>query len=124
MKWLKINVNPFNRTTDDSVVKALCIALDISWNEAYMSLAKHGIGSNLSMNDKRCWKGFLKYLGYTETKLDNKVNVKYFAENYALNNKVYILQIGSNGATVIKNKTIYDSFNPCNKTVNAFWIIK
>lgn len=123
MQLKRINVNPSNRTTDDCYVRALTIALNIQYREAYKALSEYGLGVSLAMTDSRTLKGFLKSFGYYEKLLQRKCNVATFAEIYAKLDKVYILKIGKNGATVIKNKIIYDSFDISKKVVNGYWII-
>ena len=56
----KINVNPAKRNTDDSYVKVLTIALNISYKKAYKLLAEYGMQQCLSMNDSRLFRNFRK----------------------------------------------------------------
>ena len=78
-----INVNPSNRITQDAFVRAVCLALNISYKEAYRAIAEFALGASLSMTDSRTIKGFLKSLGYYEQKLKNNCSVATFSENKA-----------------------------------------
>ena len=115
------NVNPSKRITDDAYVRAISLALNITYKEAYMTLAEFSAGQCLAMNDIRALKSFLKIIGYTDMQLNQNCNVETFARQIAKPNCTYILRIGKNGVTVIKNKTIIDSFNPCKKMVTSYW---
>ena len=122
MQFKKLNVNSSNRNTDDSYVRSISVALNIPYKKAYKMLAEYGLNNCLSMNDSRTLRGFLGYIGYTEKTLDKKCNVSKFSECNS-KGKVCILRVGKNSATVIKNNVIYDSYNPSNKVVNAYWVI-
>lgn len=122
MQFKKLNVNPAKRNTDDAYVRVLSLALDIPYKKAYKLLAEHGIRQSLAMNDNRLFRSFMNYIGYTERNLDKKCNVSKFSERI-IKDKVCILRVGKNSATVIKNNVIYDSYNPSNKVVNSYWVI-
>ena len=123
MQFKKLNVNPAKRNTDDSYVKCISIALEIPYKKAYKLLAEHGIRQSLAMNDSRLFRNFMNYIGYIEIQLDKKCNVSKFSEHVS-RGKVCILRIGKNGATVVKDNVIYDSYDPSNKIVNGYWVIR
>lgn len=118
-----INVNPSKRKTEDSFVRSLTIALNISYKDAFRTISDFALGANLSMVDTRTIKGVLKFLGYTEQVLKESCSVGSFADRYAKTDKVYLLRIGRNNTTVIKNKIIYDNFDASRKIINSYWII-
>ena len=118
-----INVNPSKRVTDDSFVRSLTLALNISYKKIFKALSDYALGASLSMTDIRTFKGFLKALGYYEEKIQSKCNISTFAERFAKSNKVYILRVGKNTSTVIKNKIIYDNYDVSKKLVISYWII-
>ena len=107
----KLNVNPSKRTTEDSFVRAVCLALNISYKEAYRAIAEFALGASLAMTDARTIKGFLKSLGYYEQKLKNNCSVATFVDNNAKAKKVYIVRIGKNNVTVVRNKVVYELHN-------------
>ena len=118
------NINPSQRVTDDAAVRAISLALNITYKEAYMSLAEYSVGQCLAMNDIRALKSFLKLIGYTDMQLKRRCSEETFARQYAKPNSTYILRIGKNSVTVVKDKTIYDNFNPSQKTVTSYWKIR
>ena len=119
----KINVNPANRVTDDSFVKSLTLALNLPYKEIYRDLSDYALGQSLAMTDIRAFKSFLKSLGFCEQRLQRGCNVESFVGNYAEAGKVYILAVGKNNATVIRNKTVYDNYDVSKKIVHTYWKI-
>ena len=119
----KLNVNPSKRITEDSFVRAVTIALNISYKEAYRAIADFALNASLSMTDARTIKGFLKAFGYCEQKLKNNCNIATFVDNNARAQKVYIIRVGRNGVTVVKNRVVYDNYDVSKKMIRSYWII-
>lgn len=117
------NINPSKRSTDDAYIRALCMALNISYKQAYKALADFAMGQCLSMNDIRALRGFLKSFEYREQQLNKKCNLDVFSNTIAKSGKRYIVRYGKAGVTVVVDKNIYDSFNPSKKLVNSYWTI-
>ena len=118
-----VNVNPSKHITEDSFVRSLTLALNIPYREAFKVLSDYALGASLAMTDIRAFKGLLKAFGYYEKQIQRKCNVVTFAEIYAKSDKTYILRVGRNTSTVIKNKVIYDNYDVSKKIINSYWII-
>lgn len=122
MVWKKLNVNPSGRTTSDDAIRALSVALDKSWKDIYVLIAKYGLSQQLSMTDKRVIQSVLRILGYKQIRLERQCNVEQFIKLYAKRNKTYILQIGSS-FTVVKNEALIDSYDARKKMLSSYWEI-
>lgn len=128
MEFVKYNANPKNRKTGDCVVRAICTALNISWEETYKGLLETTLTYGYAIS---CTENFEKYLakkGYVKQKMPRKLdNTKYtvqeFADILAKADTTYIINI-CNHTTVIKNKNLYDTWNCGKKSVLNYWIIK
>lgn len=118
-----VNVNPSKRITEDSFVRSLTLALNIPYKKAFEVLSDYALGASLAMTDIRALKGLLKAFGYYEKQIQRKCNVSTFAEIYAKSDKTYILRVGRNTSTIIKNKVIYDNYDVSKKIINSYWII-
>ena len=122
MVWKKLNVNPSGRTTSDDAIRASSVALDKSWKDIYVLIAKYGLSQQLSMTDKRVIQSVLRILGYKQIRLERQCNVEQFIKLYAKRNKTYILQIGSS-FTVVKNEALIDSYDARKKMLSSYWEI-
>lgn len=122
MVWKKLNVNPSGRTTSDDAIRALSVALDKSWKDIYVLIAKYGLSQQLSMTDKRVIQSVLRILGYKQIRLERQCNVEQFIKLYAKRNKTYILQIGSS-FTVVKNEALIESYDARKKMLSSYWEI-
>lgn len=128
MKFVPCNVNPKNRQTDDSIIRAISTATNKSWYDIFENLARFAMKLGLTMTDKRILKKYLRYLGYQEQPVPKKVdNSRYtvsdFCERLAKPNETYLLSI-SNNLTCVINKDLYDTYNCSHKTVSNYWLVK
>ena len=110
------------RITDDSAVRAIAVAMNKTWKQAYIILAKYSMKQCLAMNDKRAIRSLLKSLGFKEDKPYINCNVERFINIFAEPNNTYILQTSST-FTVIKNQELIENFDNGKKSVNAYWQI-
>ena len=117
------NMNPSKRKTDDTYVRTLSMALNISYKQAYKALAEFAMGQSLSMNDIRALRGFLKSFKYKEQQVNKKCSVGIFSDEIAKTGERYIVRIGKANVTTVVNKNVYDTFNPSKKMVNSYWNI-
>ena len=55
MAWVEYNPNPKGRRTIDCTVRALCRALDISWDEAYLMICLEGFMQKSMPSENDVW---------------------------------------------------------------------
>lgn len=72
MPYVKYNANPLgNNDSVDCTVRAISLALNVSWYSVYDDLAYFGrfMGDMPSAN--RVWKSYLKSMGFKEEQVEN-----------------------------------------------------
>lgn len=127
MEFVKFNNNPKQKKTGDCVIRAISFATRKTWEDVYMDLAQLGCKKGLMLNDNKNWQTYLKKLGYEKQrmprKLDNKrYTLEEFIDEIAHKNWTYLISIAKH-LTVVKGKTLYDTWNCKNKCVGNYWII-
>lgn len=127
MEFVKFNNNPKQKKTGDCVIRSIALATGKSWKDVYMDLAQLGCKKGLMPNDNKNWQAYLKKLGYEKQrmprKLDNRrYTLEEFIDEIAHRNWTYIISIAKH-LTVVKDKTLYDTWNCKNKCVGNYWII-
>lgn len=65
--WVECNPNPAGRKTGDCVVRAVALALGISWDKAYALLCAKGFGIKDLPNNDSVWTSVLRDNGFTRT---------------------------------------------------------
>jgi hypothetical protein len=119
---------PKNWYVNDSSVRALSKALNVTWDKAYDMLVNTGKKlynmptSKQVMEDLLFSNGF-EYVTYGKPNKDDKrPNVKQFVEKLDNSDKIYILNLADYFVCVI-NKKVFDVSDTCLKnSVYSYWV--
>ena len=128
MEFIKYNANPKGRKTGDCVIRAICTALNETWEDTYKGLLEVALDTGYAVSCTENYEEYLKRKGYIKQKMPRKSNkrkytIAEFAEELAKPKLTYIVNI-ANHTTMIRNKNLYDLWNCENKCVLNYWIIK
>lgn len=106
------NPNPHGKRTGDCVVRALCKALNLSWDEVYIWLCIEGFFDKDWGNVNGVWGDFLRSRGFKRYVIPNSCPDCYTIGDFVNDNPrgTYILATGSHVACV-KNGVVYDVFD-------------
>ena len=63
--WIETNPNPLDKRVGDCAIRAIAIAEDLSWDEAYDLLTEYGRELKNLPNANEVWGAFLRDRGYT-----------------------------------------------------------
>ena len=123
--WVRCNPNPVGRETDDCVVRAIAIATDKSWREAYWDLCRIGSIEGDLPNSNMIWGLYMRQIGAKQFLLPEScpacITVRAFAERYP--EGVYVIGTGSHAVAVIDGDW-YDIWDSGNVTPAYFWKVK
>lgn len=117
------NANPKNKKTTDCVVRAICTALDQSYEQTLREMAELQIKTGYDMSDV---KGFGKYLeskGWTKQKQPRKSNnTKYTGWEFVkIFNGVCVANIGGNHTVCIKEGKVHDIWDSTDGCIGNYW---
>ena len=119
---------PKNWYINDSAVRALAKALDVTWDKAYDVLVETGKKlynvptSKQVMEDVLASYGF-KFITYGKPSKDGKrPSVKQFIEGQNESNKIYVLNLADYFVCAI-DKKVFDVSDACLKSsVYSYWV--
>lgn len=131
------NENPKDNRTGDCVVRAIGLATELGWDEAYKSLCKYGYKKKLMPNDKQCYDKWLQENGWVKHKQPRKWdNTKYtgiefckLQQNYAgsyvhdgvvLSDRI-IAHIGGHHLVAIVDGKINDIWYSQDGCIGNYW---
>ncbi len=128
MEFVKFNANPKGRKTGDCVVRAICTALNESWEETYKGMLDVALDTGYAISCRDNFEEYLKRKGYPKEKMPKKPSgkkytVEEFCDVIAKNKYTYVISI-ANHVTVVRNHNIYDLWDCSRKSVLNYWIIK
>lgn len=135
-KYFKFyNANPKNKKTSDCVLRAICTALNQTWEQTLDDLVEVAKKYKLMVDDDACYKRYLKSKGWIIYKQPRKQdNTKYTGEEFCdsiINNwpkdscldySRVIAHIGGHHIVAIIDGKILDTWNSSYKTVGNYWV--
>ena len=120
--WVKTNLNPEKKEVGDCVIRALAIALDMTWTEVYDDLYLLGREWHDMMSSNEVWGLYLYRHGFEPFMLPKTcpqcLTVKEFCKKYQCG--TYVIGTGDHAVAVI-NGDYFDSWDSGNSVASYFW---
>ena len=128
MEFVKFNANPKGRKTGDCVIRAICTALNESWEDTYKGMLDVALDTGYAISCKDNFTEYLKRKGYVKQKMPRKLSgkkytVSEFCDELAKVRTTYVISIAKH-VTVVRNRNLYDLWDCSRKSVLNYWIIK
>lgn len=116
MKYQYYNANPLGRKTNDCTVRAISLATNKTWDEAYDWLSEYAKTQGIMMDDVQYIDKFLEHHFYKLCGCKNqvKVTVGQFVETHP---KGTFLITMNGHITCCIDGCIYDTFDPSDRFV-------
>lgn len=121
--WKEFNNNPAGRRVGDCAVRAISVALDVSWEDAYTMLCEAGFNMADMPSSNGVWGAVLRQHGFYREGLPNFCPDCYTADDFCRDNPVgtYVLGFGNHVATIIDG-VLYDSWDSSREIPVYFWV--
>lgn len=123
--WKNYNANPKKRRTGDCTIRAICTALDIDWNTAYLHVAFTGYSESDMPSTNSVWRKYLRNLGYTMKLVECGDTECYTVNDFCAEHPcgTYILALDGHVVAVIDGY-YYDTWDSGDEEPVYYWIIK
>ena len=120
------NANPKGKFTCDCVLRAICTALDESYNQILKEMIDMSIDTGYEYTDSKCIEKYLESKGWIKNKQPRKSNnKKYTGEEFCRSFKeTCIANIGGNHIVCIKNGKVHDTWNSTGGCIGNYWTKK
>lgn len=119
------NANPYDKKGSDCVVRAICTALNQSWEQTIRELTEIGIKHGYVLNDSHTYEIYLKEKGWVKQKQPRKENntrytgIEFCTKHININ---CIAHIGTHHIVAIVNGKINDIWDCSEYCIGNFWI--
>ena len=120
--WIETNPNPLDKRVGDCAIRAIAIAEDLSWDEAFDALTEYAkILKNLQ-NANEVWGAYLKDRGYTRHVIPNSCPDCYEIRDFCRDNPdgVFVIGTGSHVVTVMDGD-YYDAWDCGSEVPIYYW---
>lgn len=116
------NPNPLGKIVGDCSVRALCAALNLSWDEAYALMSANGFAMADMPSSNEVWGDELYKCGFEREAINTSCPNCFTAEDFCENNPrgLFVLGFGDHVCTV-KNGVIYDTWDSSRKVPQYVW---
>lgn len=120
--WIEFNNNPVGRRVGDCSIRALSLALDTDWENAYLMSAINGYKMGDMPSSNSVWGAVLRQNGFYKHIIPNTCPDCYTFEDFAKEHGegVYVIGTGSHVATVIDG-VLYDAWDSSHEIPVFYW---
>lgn len=120
--WLYFNPNPTAARAEDCAIRAVCAALNISWDEAFDMIAHNAKQMGAMMHNNAAWGSVLRQNGFTKHIIPNSCPDCYDAADFCIDHPrgVFVLGFDTHTATVIDG-VLLDTWDSSNEIPVYFW---
>ena len=120
--WIEYNPNPVGRFVGDCAVRAVSLALNMSWDDAHELLSYNARLMGDMPSSDSVWGATLRQNGFNRKAISNSCPDCYTAEDFAADHPegTYVLGFGGHVSTVIDGD-IYDSWNSSDLVPQFYW---
>jgi len=120
--WQYFQNNPVGRTVGDCAVRAVSVALDIPWEDAFAQIASNAFSMGDMPSSNSVWGATLRMHGFKRQPIPDSCPDCYTFEDFARDNPhgVFVLGTGTHVATV-RDGIIYDAWDSSREVPQFVW---
>lgn len=120
------NANPYNKNTNDCVIRAVCCATEREWDDVLMDMTKCALKHKLMVNDPDLYPIYLKEIGWVKQKQPRKVDgKKYHGYEWIPHYKgMAIIHIGDHHMAFVNDGKLWDTWDSSGGIVGVYWTPK
>ena len=121
-RWKRFQNNPAGRNVGDCSVRAVSVALGISWEDAYAEIAKAGFLMADMPSSNSVWGAVLRQHGFYRHAIPNTCPDCYTMEQFAEDHPegIYVVGTGNHVAT-IRDGWIMDAWDSSQEVPVFYW---
>lgn len=120
--WIKFNPNPVNARVGDCAVRAIAKALDITWEKAFVLIAKNGFQMGDIMASNNVWGSVLRQNGFYRHTLPTECPDCYTVRDFCFEHPKGLYVLGcANHVVTCEDGNYYDTWDSGDEVVIYYW---
>lgn len=116
--YVYFNPNPNRNRVGDCVIRALCKALNMEWDDVFCELSAYAFGTKDMPSANHVWGRYLTAKGFSRKIMDCDCDVNAFCQKHP--EGTYILAIQGHVVCVVDG-CYYDSWDSGNEIPLYYW---
>lgn len=120
--WRSYNANPDGKNVGDCVIRSICTALNVPWEDAYIGVCAQGLQLHDLPSANRVWGAYLRQQGYTRHALPNTCPDCYTVADFAADHPTgtYVLAL-PNHVVCVRDGDWIDTWDSGDETPIYYW---
>lgn len=120
--WIKYNANPLAGNVEDCAIRAVAVALNISWDDAFDMVCQMAKGMGVMPHNNSAWGAVLRQHGFIRKIIPNTCPNCYTINDFCMDNPkgVFVIGTGTHAVAVIDGN-YYDTWNSGNEIPVYYW---
>ena len=125
MSYYYVNTNPEGKKIGDCAIRAIAIAENLSWDDAYDLLTEYGRNLKNLPNANEVWGAFLKDRGYARHVIPDRCPECYTIGDFAEDHPegLFVVATGSHVVTV-RDGCVMDAWDSRSEVPTYYWEVK
>ena len=120
--WIEYNANPVANRTEDCAIRAVSVALDISWDDAFDLIAHNAKAMGNVMHSNAVFGSVLRQHGFTREVIPNHCPDCYTIKDFCYDHPKGVYVVGTDSHVVaVVNGNYIDTFDSGSETPIYFW---
>lgn len=121
--WINYNVNPISARVEDCAIRAVSVALDVSWDDAFDMIADNAKAMGSVMHNDAAWGSVLRQHGFERAIIPNTCPDCYTVRDFCAEHPKgrFVLGTGSHAVAVI-NGNYVDTWDSGNEIPVYYWV--
>jgi hypothetical protein len=106
--WIEYNANPVSNRVEDCAVRAVAVALDVSWDDAFDMIAHNAKQMGTMMHSNAAWGSVLRQHGFIREVIPNYCPDCYTIRDFCEDNPdgTFVIGTGTHTLAVINGNYI------------------
>lgn len=120
--WIKYNANPLANRIEDCAIRAVAVALDIPWDDAFDLIAQSAKAMGAVMHQNAAFGAVLRQNGFRRYIIPNYCPDCYTIKDFCQDHQEGTFVVGTDSHVVaVINGNYIDSFNSGDLIVLYYW---
>lgn len=121
--WIKYNSNPLAANAEDCAIRAVAVALNVTWDDAFDMVAQMAKNMGVMPHNNAAWGAVLRQHGFIRKIIPNTCPNCYTIEDFCQEHPkgIYVLGTGTHAVAVIDGNYI-DTWNSGNEIPVYYWV--
>lgn len=122
--WIKYNANPVANNAEDCAIRAVSLALNVSWDDAFDMVCQMAKNMGVMPHNNAAWGAVLRQHGFTRKIIPNTCPNCYTIDDFCMDNPegVFVLGTGTHAVAVIDGN-YFDTWNSGNEIPVYYWYL-